>query len=638
MAITEQIKIVVDLAADKATSSLKGFRQAIHDADGASGKLKAGWKATGDFVSSHAAAFAASAGTALVTFGVKSVAAFQETALAAKALADATGISTEAASRWNEVAGDIRASGEAVQKAILKMEKAVATTPAKFEELGVQLAYTDSGALDANETFIRLIEQLGKIQDPAVRAKAASDLMGKGFGDLAELMSTDVRAALDSVSNAKVIDAKEAANAVKLRDALDRLRGVAEDTGNTVGGMLAPAIADAADQLAVLGENLDKIEMPLQGFGKVAKLALDNLLPLDNATSGLSRTFDSNASAGERAYGALEAMTGIIPIVGEGTQALGERVFDITTKFDLEGSAAAIAGIKARQAGEDHEDAAGGVDEMASSLDVVTTAAKAVIDHAKDLEQQLDDLRTAVMAAADADIGYQRSLNATEDAFVDLYAAGLAATKAQGTDRPAALRAAEEAELATKDAMLAQADAAVRLWEDQLAANGATLSAKDAARLQAEELGKFAAVLDPNSSLAKWLQSYIDKLNAVPSSIDTSVTVNGKPVGVTPGGDFVAPVAVGGKRHSGGPVTKGVPYLVGRTGAEELFVPDQSGQILSNQVTSGLMTGTGVPTSGMGTINIYVSGSVLTERDLAVAIGEIWAQEQRRGARLPWSS
>lgn len=40
----------------------------------------------------------------------------------------------------------------------------------------------------------------------------------------------------------------------------------------------------------------------------------------------------------------------------------------------------------------------------------------------------------------------------------------------------------------------------------------------------------------------------------------------------------------GRKRHSGGPVNAGEPYIVGKTGAEELFVPDTSGHIYPGQM------------------------------------------------------
>jgi hypothetical protein len=42
-----------------------------------------------------------------------------------------------------------------------------------------------------------------------------------------------------------------------------------------------------------------------------------------------------------------------------------------------------------------------------------------------------------------------------------------------------------------------------------------------------------------------------------------------------------------GKRHSGGPVSEGVPYLVGRDGAEELFVPGSSGYVFPGAVVKG---------------------------------------------------
>jgi hypothetical protein len=42
-----------------------------------------------------------------------------------------------------------------------------------------------------------------------------------------------------------------------------------------------------------------------------------------------------------------------------------------------------------------------------------------------------------------------------------------------------------------------------------------------------------------------------------------------------------------GKRHSGGPVLAGIPYLVGREGAEELFIPRQSGYVVPNSALVG---------------------------------------------------
>jgi hypothetical protein len=45
------------------------------------------------------------------------------------------------------------------------------------------------------------------------------------------------------------------------------------------------------------------------------------------------------------------------------------------------------------------------------------------------------------------------------------------------------------------------------------------------------------------------------------------------------------------KRHSGGPGVAGMPYLVGRTGAEELFVPETHGQFVPGHVTEAASIG-----------------------------------------------
>ena len=104
--MANKISVIIDVAVDKATSSLKSFRTSIAEADGASGKFKAGFASVAAGVKANAGSIAASAGAALVAFGVESVKAFQDTALAARDFSNATGVAVEDASRLIEVAGD----------------------------------------------------------------------------------------------------------------------------------------------------------------------------------------------------------------------------------------------------------------------------------------------------------------------------------------------------------------------------------------------------------------------------------------------------------------------------------------------------------------------------------------------------
>lgn len=77
---------------------------------------------------------------------------------------------------------------------------------------------------------------------------------------------------------------------------------------------------------------------------------------------------------------------------------------------------------------------------------------------------------------------------------------------------------------------------------------------------------------------------------------------------------------------SGGPVTAGTPYIVGENGPE-LFVPSAGGQIIPNHALGG---GGGSAIAG-GAVNIFIGGSVVSERNLIDAVQEGIARNSRRG-------
>ena len=65
-------------------------------------------------------------------------------------------------------------------------------------------------------------------------------------------------------------------------------------------------------------------------------------------------------------------------------------------------------------------------------------------------------------------------------------------------------------------------------------------------------------------------------------------------------------------RAKGGPVRKGMPYIVGEQG-RELFVPEASGHIVKASDTARLMRGQGgsaVPSGGGTTINVTITGAL----------------------------
>ncbi len=227
------------------------FRKQVGAAEGTMGKFKAGSKAIFDGIQANAATFATAAAGAFVTFAAKGVTAFQELALSADKFAGATGLAVEEASRLMEVAGDLGIKAGTVETAIGKMNQNLGKSPDLFKELGVQVEYAKDGTVDANETFLNVIDRLNKIKDPAQKARVATQLLGKGWRDMSNLIqmgSDDLRKSLASVSDAKTISADEAAKAKKFRDNMDNLKDTIEDLSLQIGEVLVPALSSAVEQ------------------------------------------------------------------------------------------------------------------------------------------------------------------------------------------------------------------------------------------------------------------------------------------------------------------------------------------------------------------------------------------------------
>ena len=253
MAFSEKIRLIFDIDDNAAVGSFGRIRGSINDADGARDKFGAGLKSTGDFLKANMAASALAAGAALAAFGVKAVGAFQETALAAGKFAGATGLAVEDASRWIEVAGDIGVEAGTIEGAFTKMNLAIANGKPALKEYGVEIVTTKDGLIDANATFINAATTIGAIEDSTLRTKAAQEIFGKSYGEVSELMNMsagDLKAALDGVSEAKVIDQDELDKARDFRDRMDNLKGAFEDVqlaaGELIVGM-SPVITKVAD-------------------------------------------------------------------------------------------------------------------------------------------------------------------------------------------------------------------------------------------------------------------------------------------------------------------------------------------------------------------------------------------------------
>lgn len=216
----------------------------------------------------------AAAGAAIGAFGVKAVMAFQNVALEAGRFSDATGLAVEDASRWIEVSGDLGVESSAVQSAIQRMNKTIGDGNPIIRQLGIEIARTADGTVDANATFQRAITTIGGIEDPTLRAAAAQQVFGKGYAQIAELMtmsSTELAGALGEVSDTKVITDDELKQARRFRESLDGLKDAAEDLQLEIGQALIPSLSD-------LARGMSEVEVAGYGMGQAIADGFERVL------------------------------------------------------------------------------------------------------------------------------------------------------------------------------------------------------------------------------------------------------------------------------------------------------------------------------------------------------------------------
>ena len=252
---SDKISVVIDVTTERATRGLKDFKTAVRDAEGFTGKLKAGVSSLGSQFAATATSPAGMAAgvSAAGAAALMAVNQFSQLGVEVGKFSTATGTTTEEASRLIEVAGDLGINADTLQGALNKLNKSV--DPKVFADLGVAISTTSSGATDVNATFLNVVDRLNAIQDPAERARVGTQLLGKSWTGLAEMIaqgSKGLSASLASVSEAKVMSPEEVKKAQAFRDAMQNLKDIGEDLAVTVGEKLAPAFTKAAEEIKSL--------------------------------------------------------------------------------------------------------------------------------------------------------------------------------------------------------------------------------------------------------------------------------------------------------------------------------------------------------------------------------------------------
>jgi hypothetical protein len=582
------IKVVIDVVNDKSAAALRSLKTDLAGAEGAFGKMKVAGTAAFDKIKGAGAEMAVAAGAALVTFGIKAAGAFTDLALEAGKFADATGLATEDASRWIEVAGDVGIGADQIQGAILKMNKAIGAGALK--EFEGDIVRAKDGTVDASATFENLVTKIGAIKDPTERAAAAQKAFGKGFASVAELMemdATELRAALEGVSDAKIMDEGELERAKQMRDRIDQLKDKFEDFQLEVGEKVVPVMVAMADQAIVVAD----------AVGTVGSV-MDSTIGIVERWIGLG---EDEKRTEEEIYAAMLASN-------EGRRATTEEISRSTdaTRASAEGLEAfgGIVGLVA--------------DAQTQLEETIAEANEAMLEQAAILQEQIDAQR----AAADSAFAFR---DAEDDLVEKITGANEAMKEADGDLRK--VRAVlDDVAQSSGDV----ADAAVRIWEEQSKANGTTLTATQKQDLWNRSMVQSASTLDgpmrdavldyianvngiPPEKLSE-IKALLDDgkvaeaeaaLNGVSRTRDTAVKAEALTAQAEIDLEHLARtrnarinaqvVASGGTgyggegavraRAAGGPVSAGKPYLVGEEGPE-LMVPGSNGTVIPNDKLS----------------------------------------------------
>lgn len=501
----ERIAVTIDVVTDKATKGLKDFKSSVKEADGVTGKLKAGTKSLGDTFRNSAASPALLAGgvAAVGAAAIQAVGEFSDLGVEIGQFSDATGLAVEDASRWVEVAGDLGLEADTLKSTIGKLNKSI--DPALFKELGIEIAKTDDGATDVNATFLNTIARLKSIKDPAERAQVAAKLLGKGWQSSAELiaMSTkDLTERLEAVDEIKVFDKDKVKKARDYRDAIDNLNDSFEAITLEVGMLLAPALSGVASEIS----NITKVAGP-------AIKAMEDL-----TDSGPGGWMNSLITWPTEAAGAIGGLFSVLQD-GAGEFEIAGQKFVITNKDVSDTTAGTVSHL--RDLDHAARESADGILEQEGAA----KRAKDATFKLRDAIEGLNDIQLDSLAAKTDLVTQTFELATAQGDYNDKVDEGKTST----------------AELAVEANNLAQE--AADLAKKQGEVGGHTQTAAERTMTLMTEYDRMQSTLKKGSPLWNAIQAYKDQLLSIPTNIATSVSITGagrgtanRPSAVTGGG------------------------------------------------------------------------------------------------------
>ena len=284
-----------------------------------------------------------------------------------------------------------------------------------------------------------------------------------------------------------------------------------------------------------------------------------------------------------------------------------------TGKYNVGGSGEALKGGSAWMTLEEIEALSGPLTSTVTMFTNLASAAENTTTAVAPMNQSLGDNQRALLFVIDTLAQQRFMLDATGQAntalAVDMIPV-INLLEQQGTISASSALMLREMAQGLIDSGAAGISAQTGVDAMAASSTGMAAAADMAAQKAAEMAAKASAIGRASESASDQVSDLADSLGELPSWF-------------TPSGKAVDAIFKPDKRAMGGPVSAGVPYLVGERGPE-LFVPGRPGGI--------------VPSGGFGggttVINLTVQGSLIHERDLQTVVGQAVDDSLRYGGRL----
>ena len=482
--------------------------------------------------------------------------------------AQMAGVTTEEMSRLTQAADDFRVPMETMQRSM---------------EMALKNGFTPT-----IDNLAALSDELLAIQDPTARAAKASEIFGKSYADMMPFLLAGgdaIRDATESISDSLVVTQQAADDAKAYKDAVDELSDSWTGLKNTLGREVLPVITEVFNQI----NESNSISALREQFNDVAKAALEaGKITKDQYNDAMKQAYDRTKTTDET-VAFLEYHLAMLGVTSESTASSTEDLSDAESGLSESALLEADAALEAAEAQAKMNAELASITTLDANYQGIIDLAYEYTDMLEEKEtlqierqklisqgwseqsQKVKDLDTSI-AGLDAEMARM-----ADQVTLDMFQATIAIGGVTETELDAYMQMAIDMGLMSEEGARAAMDAYGNAIET---INGYEIDEKTG-NVNVDAVAAFVTL--------DLLQQYqlLDKEQRV--FVRTYYGTSGN---YDPYENYTGPTYGEGTRASGGIVYAGTPYIVGERGME-LFMPNESGQIISNDKLLALLGGNG---------------------------------------------